>query len=56
MAKFVAVFLLALIAIFMLQATVSAKGGHGHGSGPGSLTSSRKFYILLLDSVFDLFD
>ncbi|KAL4577261.1 hypothetical protein LXL04_013366 [Taraxacum kok-saghyz] len=41
MAKFFAVFLLVLIAISMLQATVSANGGHRGGFGPGSLTSSQ---------------
>ncbi|XP_076946635.1 gibberellin-regulated protein 6-like [Bidens hawaiensis] len=41
MAKFFAVFLLALIAISMLQAAVSANGGHRGGFGPGSLTSSQ---------------
>ncbi|KAL8240716.1 hypothetical protein R6Q59_014071 [Mikania micrantha] len=41
MAKFLVVFLLALIAISMLQDTVSARGGHRRGFGNGSLRSSR---------------
>ncbi|KVI02519.1 gibberellin-regulated protein 6-like [Cynara cardunculus var. scolymus] len=42
MAKFFAILLLALLAISMLQSTVSKKGGHHHhGSGPGSLKSSQ---------------
>nr|GEX58507.1 hypothetical protein [Tanacetum cinerariifolium] len=41
MAKFFAVLLLALITISMLQAFVSANGGHRGGFGPGSLKSSQ---------------